>query len=131
MSRTEPFLWNRGRASLGLAPYGEPRAFRDTAGGGKPLPTGWTVINPAAEDGRPRRAAPYGGFRTSYGSGGDRRGFKAVAITISRMTEIAPVGAGLLTRPPSVDRDARRAMTRRAASQTVPQGRYKADWIRE
>ena len=49
---------NRGLASLGLAPTANHGHFWDTAGGANPSPTRWTVANPAAEDGRPQRAAP-------------------------------------------------------------------------
>ena len=61
---------NRGRASLGLAPTANHGHFRDTAGGGKPLPYGMDGDKSCGGGRAATEGRPYGGFRTSYGSGG-------------------------------------------------------------
>ena len=90
-SGTRPYGKPQGTGESGTRPYGEPRAFLGHGGRGKPLPYEMDGGKSCGGGRAATEGRPYGGFRTSYGSGGETgAGSMAAAAAISRMTEIAP-----------------------------------------
>ena len=106
-SGTRPYGKPQGTGESGTRPYGEPRIFPGHGGSPPPLRDGGETSRNggrAATEGR-----PYDVFSVPFGFGVTQARFRGCGGHRIAQGRNCPVGAGLLTRPPFVDHDARRA----------------------